>query len=206
MNSSPDTRPYSSSGHSTTSSNGKSKRKKKNLTPLSLEEVFNQVSTVTSSNINPPASKIVLTPRSAEVCLKLGVNPETLKIRDIDSFWEPGIDPAVQRIRHEAYVQRRYDMMKQCRTERKRMALAEFENATNLNSTETMTPEMILKQQQEQSSTLIQMELQRIEKMKKRQQKELEQMIQVSSRNFITIIISAILMLPHLSMKLLAQK
>ncbi len=181
MNSPEENRPFSSSGYSSTSTNnnGKTKKKRKSLPPLNLEEVFNQVSTVTSSNINPPPGKLVLTPRSAEVCLKLGINPETLKIRDIDSFWEPGIDPAVQRIRHEAYVQRRYDMMKQCRTERKRMALAEFENATNINTTETMTPEMILKQQQEQSSTLIQMELQRIEKMKRRQQKELEQMIQV---------------------------
>lgn len=150
------------------------------MAPISLEEVFNQVSTVTSSNINPPPGKVVLTPRSAEVCLKLGINPEILKIRDIDSFWEPGIDPAVQRIRHEAYVQRRYDIMKQCRLERKRMALAEFETATNMKAATTMTPEMLLKQQEEQSSTLIQMELQRIEKMKKRQQKELESMIQVS--------------------------
>lgn len=182
MSSSPEVnRPQSSSGYSTTSSNNASKKKKKkHVTPLSLEEVFNQVSTVSSSNINPPAAKVVLTPRSAEVCLKLGINPEILKIRDIDSFWEPGLDPAVQRIRHEAYVQRRYDVMKQCRLERKRMAIAEFESATNINTVETMTPEMILKQQQEQSSTLIQMELQRIEKMKLRQQKELEQMIQVS--------------------------
>jgi len=179
--STPDTRPFSSSGLSTGS--GRKKKKKTLIPPLSLEEVFNQVSNVTSSNINPPPGKIVLTPRSAEVCLKLGVNPEILKIRDIDSFWEPGIDPAVQRIRHEAYVQRRYDMVKQCRIERKRMSIAEFESATNMTKTETMTPDMLLKQQQEQSSTLIQMEMQRIEKMRQRQQKELEQMIQVSMIN-----------------------
>ncbi len=76
--------------------------------------------------------------------------------------------------------------MKQCRLERKRMAIAEFEASTNLNTTETMTPEMLLQQQKEQSSTLIQMELQRIEKMQKRQQKELEQMIQVSESNHFT--------------------
>ena len=173
-------RPHSSSGYSTTSSgNQKKKKKKAFVPPVSLEEVFNHVSTATSSNINPPPARVVLTPRSAEVCLKLGINPEILKIRDIDSFWEPGIDPAVQRIRHEAYVQRRYDVMKQCRLERKKMAIAEFESATNMKTTETMTPEMLLKQQQEQSSTLIEMEMKRIEKMKKRQQKELEQMIQV---------------------------
>jgi hypothetical protein len=176
------TPPKSPSMVSTTSSgNGRNRttRNKKGVPPVSLEDVFNQVSTVTSSNINPPPSRITLTPRSAEVCLKLGINPEILKIRDIDSFWENGLDPAVQRIRHEAYVQRRYDIIKQCRLERKRMAVAEFESATNVNTVETLTPEMILQQQKEQNSTLIQLEMQRIEKMQKRQQKELEQMIQV---------------------------
>lgn len=67
------------------------------------------------------------------------------------------------------------------------MALAEFESATNMKAATTMTPEMLLKQQEEQSSTLIQMELQRIEKMKKRQQKELESMIQVYLNSFIRI-------------------
>lgn len=179
MSESPDARPMSSSGVSTTSSGINKRKKKKNVAPLSLEEVFNQLSTATSANINPPPGRIVLTPRSAEVCLKLGLNPEVLKIRDIDSFWEPGIDPAVQRIRHEVYVQRRYDTMKQCRLERKRMAVAEFEATTNFNAVETMTPEMILEQQRQQTSTLIQQEMQRIEKMQKRQQKELEQMIEV---------------------------
>lgn len=178
---SPTTRP--TTGMSTSSNNesvgGTKKRggKKKNVPPISLEEIFNQLSTVTSSNLNPPPGRIVLTPRSAEVCLKLGVNPEILKIRDIDSFWEHGMDPAVQRIRHEAYVQRRHDIMKECRLEKKRLNIAEFEAATNMNQVETMTPEMILEQQREQSSTLIQLEMQRIEKMQKRQQKELEQMI-----------------------------
>jgi hypothetical protein len=174
-------RPQSSSGISTTSSGNVKRKKKKTLIPISLEEAFNQLSSATSSNLNPPPGRVILTPRSAEVCLKLGLNPEILKIRDIDSFWESGIDPAVQRIRHEAYVQRRYDTMKQCRLERKRMAVAEFESSTNFNTVETMTPEMLLQQQKEQSSTLIQLEMLRIEKMQKRQQKELEQMIQVCS-------------------------
>ena len=180
----PNGAPKSPSMYSTTSSKGGKRRKKKNVPPISLEDVFNQVSTVTSSNINPPPARVVLTPRSAEVCLKLGINPEILKIRDIDSFWEAGMDPAVQRIRHEAYVQRRYDTMKQCRLERKRMAVAEFESATNLHTVETMTPEMILEQQKQQSSTLVQKEMERIEKMQKRQQKELEQMVQVSNSGY----------------------
>jgi hypothetical protein len=70
--------------------------------------------------------------------------------------------------------------MKKCRIERKRLLNKEFDDSTNLNQSNTMTPEMILEQQRQQSSTLIQMEMARIEKMQKRQQKELEQMIQVS--------------------------
>lgn len=165
---------------SSRSSNGNKKKTKKQITPLGLEEVFNSLSLVTSSNLNPPPGKVVLTPRSAEVCLKLGINPEVLKIRDIDSFWESGIDPAVQRIRHEAYVQRRYDTMRQCRLEKKRMSIAEFDASTNLNDTshEAMTPEMILEEQKKQTSTLIEMEMKRIEKMKFRQQKELESMVE----------------------------
>jgi hypothetical protein len=175
---SPD-RPNTSGGYSTGTKSSR-RRKKKNAQAFSLEEVFNQVSTVVSSNLNAPIGRVLLTPRSAEVCLKLGVNPEILKIRDIDSFWEPGVEPAVQRMRHEAYVQRRHETMKQCRVERKRIINAAFEASTNMAPDDNgMTPEMIIAQQKEQTSTLIQLEMQRIEKMQRRQQKELESMIQV---------------------------
>jgi hypothetical protein len=123
--------------------------------------------------------RTLLTPRSAEACLKLGANPELLKLRDIDSFWEPNVDPAVQRLRHEAYIQRRHELMKQCRQERKRIMNREFEQATTIQTMpNAMTPEMILAAQKEAGSTLIQLELARIQKMQKRQEKELESMIQ----------------------------
>lgn len=147
------------------------------MEPITLEEVFNHVSVVVASNLNPAPNRTVLTPRSAEVCLKMGINPEVLKIRDIDSFWEAGLEPAVQRMRHEAYVQRRYEIMKQCRLERKRLMNTEFEQATAIVPTTSMTPEMLLQQQQEAGSTLIALEMARIKKMQQRQEKELEQMI-----------------------------
>ena len=167
-------------GPASNSSSVQSKRRRKKEQPVySLEEVFNQVSSATNSNLNAPPGRLVLTPRSAESCLKLGVNPEILKIRDIDSFWEPGIEASVQRLRHEAYVQRRHETMKQCRLERKRIINATMDVYGGVEAgDEGLTPEMLLKKQQEQSSTLIQMELARIEKMQKRQEKELEQMIQ----------------------------
>lgn len=167
-------------GNPDSSKTVKDEKGRTKLPPLNIEEVFNQVSGVTAAANNPLSVKaVLLTPRSAELCLKLGLNPEILKIRDIDSFWESGIDPAVQRMRHEAYVQRRHDLMKQCRLERKRLMNLEFEAATtSVNQNATMTPEMILEQQKEAGATLIKLELARIEKMQKRQEKELEQMIQ----------------------------
>ena len=172
------TKESTASGFST-----KSKARKKRLrVPLSIEDLFNKPSTQTAANINPPPGKVVLTPRSAEACLKLGVNPEILKIRDIDSFWEPSIDPSVQRMRHEAYVQRRYEVMKQLRVERKKLAhIAQYgeSKAATGGGTSGMTPDMILKQQQEQNATILEMEKKRIQKMKERQERELEQMLQV---------------------------
>jgi hypothetical protein len=155
------------------------KLKDKNVLPVTIEDVFNQISNASAQDINPPLGRTLLTPRSAEACLKLGANPELLKLRDIDSFWEPNVDPAVQRLRHEAYIQRRHELMKQCRQERKRVMNREFEQATTIQTMpNAMTPEMILAAQKEAGSTLIQLELARIQKMQKRQEKELESMIQ----------------------------
>lgn len=155
-------------------------KKKKLVVPLSIEDVFKQNSTITSSVLNPPLTNIILTPRSAKACLKLGINPEVLKIRDLDSFWEGDIDPSIQRMRHEAYIQRRLDLMKKCRYERKLIMNEEFELQNKLSrKKDTITSEMLFEKQQEQTSTLIAMELQRIEKMKRRQAKELESMVQV---------------------------
>lgn len=167
-----------STGGSHTSSKKQGSKKKK-VSPVSLDEVFNLVSSVTATNANATPAPVVLTPRSAEVCLKLGVNPEILKIRDIDSFWEGGVDPTVQRMRHEAYVQRRYELVKQCRLERKKLINSQLESETYFTGdADALSPEKLLEKQKEQSSTLIAMELKRIEKMQKRQEKELEQMIQ----------------------------
>lgn len=165
------------SGTASTTSSKAGRKRKSSKTPVSIEQVFNTASSQMSSDLAPPPARVILTPRSAEVTLKLGVNPETLKIRDIDSFWEPGLDPAVQRMRHEAYVQRRHDLMKQCRQERKKLLNAEFEEE-DANKNTGMTPEQVLEEQKQKNSTLIELEMKRIEKMKARQEKELEQMLQ----------------------------
>jgi len=120
---------------------------------------------------------VVLTPRSAEACLKHGVNPEVLRIRDLDSFWEVGIEPEIQRMRHEVYSNRRHEMMKIVRKERKRLLNMEVA-AMERGGGATLTPAQLLAQQQKQNSTLVEIEERRLAKMRRRQEKELEQMLQ----------------------------
>ena len=95
---------------------GKKSRKKKRA--LTIEDLFTSVSTVKAYNDFPAPPRYVLSPRSAEACLREGIDPEQLRIRDLDSFWEPGIDASRQGMRHEVYSERRHSIMKSLRKAR----------------------------------------------------------------------------------------
>lgn len=175
-------------------------RKRKGPRAQTLEEVFATISSVRSSGLNPPQEHIVLTPRSAEACLRCGVNPETLKIRDLESFYDVDVSPAVQRMRHEAYSMRRHEEMKAVRAEKKKLVEAEdaatspsfrhhqylsssppppagqhgkkhYQGKTKALSAHT-TPE-----KSDSKLTLVEIEKKRLEKVKLRQERELEQML-----------------------------
>jgi hypothetical protein len=105
------------------------------------------------------------------------VNPEVLRIRDLDSFWEVGIEPEIQRLRQETYSKRRLEMMKIVRKERKKLVNQE-QAANDAGGGSSLTPAQILAQQQKQNSTLVEIEERRLAKMRRRQEKELEQMLQ----------------------------
>ena len=72
--------------------------RKKTLAPITIEDVFASVSEAKAYGNYSPKRRSVLTPNSAEACLQCGINPEELRIRDLDSFWEPSIDPKIQRM------------------------------------------------------------------------------------------------------------
>tara|TARA_B110000305_G_scaffold221760_1_gene264781 strand:+ start:267 stop:659 length:393 start_codon:yes stop_codon:yes gene_type:complete len=114
--------------------------------------------------------------------LKHGLNPEVLRIRDLDSFWEPSIEPEIQRMRHEVYSRRRHEMMKICRAERKKLLNMEAMTKDAAPNSASLTPAQILAQQQKQNSTLVENEERRLAKMRRRQEKELEQMLQFEVR------------------------
>ena len=139
-----------------------------------VEEIFASVSTVSSSGLNPPPNRVVLTPRSAEGCLKHGINPESLRIRDLDSFKESGIDQAVQRMRHEAYSQRRHEYMKVVRAARKKLYSQQAGGAKG----ESKEAAAARAQMERENSSLIELEQGRLQKLQARQQKEVENMLQ----------------------------
>jgi len=144
-----------------------------------VEEIFSSVSNIQASGLNPPPAKTVLSPRSAEACLRHGVNPEILRIRDLESFYDPNVDPAVQRMRHEAYSQRRHEMMHLVRTERKKLINAEIKAQTmGQNAAGGLTPGAIMAQQAKANATFVEAEEKRMLKMRRRQEKEIEQMLQ----------------------------
>ena len=138
----------------------------------SIEDIWGSVSTIKAADLNPPPARIVLTPRSAEACLRHGVNPETLRIRPLDSFTEQGLDPVIQRMRHEAYTQRRFEMMRLVRAERKRLVAQEARDAdlaaSGAGGGATITPQQLIAAQAKQNATFIEEEEKRMRKMQAR--------------------------------------
>lgn len=176
------------SGEMSTSTVKKIKtRKRKGPRAQTIEEVFATISTVRSSGLNPPPERIVLTPRSTEACLRCGVNPETLKIRDLESFYDPDVAPAVQRMRHEAYSMRRHEEMKAIRLEKKQILAAEDAGSSSPPTNVSPVQQGRQKAKGEQSAhsspekadsmSLVDIERRRMEKVRLRQEKELEQML-----------------------------
>lgn len=146
---------------------------------LTVEDVFSMLSTEKAHDENPrPPPQLTLTPRSAEACLRHGIDPLELRIRDLDSFWHPGIDPAIQRMRHEAYSQQRHELMRAARNERKKLIKSGWQE----QDAGAGSPERATEQLRKLNSTAVEAENVRIAKMQARQQKEIEQMLAYEMR------------------------
>lgn len=144
---------------------------------LTIEDVFESVSKARSCGLNPPPERIVLTPRSAEACLRSGVNPETLKLRDFDSFYDAEVTAAVQRMRHEAYALRRHEEMQVVRSEKQKVVAAEAESVY-LSKVKGNKASSSIASSRKGSFALVDIERRRLEKVRQRQERELEQMLE----------------------------
>ena len=150
------------------SSASPSRRSSAKLAPITIEDVFATMSEVKAYGNYRPKARPVLTPNSAESCLRCGVDPSELRIRDLDSFWEPNIDPKIQRMRHEDYSQCRHDLMKEVRGVRTKL-----QNRASKQRGGGLSP----KNASPKKATLVDLDAKQLEKVQLRQQKEIEQML-----------------------------
>ncbi|MGH3055947.1 MAG: hypothetical protein ACRDL7_13315, partial [Gaiellaceae bacterium] len=104
----------------------------------------------------------------------------------MESFAEQGINPEIQRLMHEAYSRRRIEMMDVASAERKKIIeggeTRNDRHVTNKLSQNLMTPADILAREEKVTSTLIETEKLRLEKMMERQKKNLLQKIQFEKK------------------------
>ncbi|POM68789.1 GTP-binding protein, partial [Phytophthora palmivora] len=127
---------------------------------------------------------------------------QTLKIRDLDSFYDPDVTTAVQRMRHEAYSLRRHEEMQALRVEKqklvdaadrgvntmpsrlvgiagsKRATKSSTRPKTDTDGPSSMSSGVTSTPGKKSSSALLQIERQRLEKVRQRQERELGQMLE----------------------------
>ena len=155
------------------------KRKKKTKVKLkektlSLEEVFNQVA------ISPPSvsrAHIVLTPLSSEACLAKGINPDALQKREFEIFQNGSSDLEIQRLKYEAYETRRHGLMETAMKEKERLnkkqkRMGAEDQSIAHSETPSLTPSVILKQQEKANATLLEIEEKRLKKAREKQKRE----------------------------------
>jgi hypothetical protein len=99
---------------------------------------------------------------------------QSIRIRSVDSFWQPGVDPAVLRMRHEAYSALRHEKMKSLRDARR--AIINEENDGGAHSSRSPGKSALGGTKDTARSAAIAGAID-IEKVKKKQQKEIEAMM-----------------------------
>jgi hypothetical protein len=112
-----------------------------------------------------------LTPRSRAACRRVGVLPLELMLRESESFAEEVLDPEIQRMRHEAYVHERRTQLELAQSERTRCIAEEEKEAMRSKVAAANGDE-------DQSATFLEQEQRRLVKIQRRQQREIEQMLE----------------------------
>jgi hypothetical protein len=160
----------------------------KGIRAVDVEYVFSSVSNQRAYGVSPPVPRVILTPRSAEALLKTGVDAEELRVRDLDSFWEPGLDVKVQRLRHEDYSSRRRDLMRDVLAARD--AVVRAQEAQGLTSGDLRKKRQVVTVGVSATvdaadggvGTLVEQEEARLKKMQLRKKQEVEQMLAFEMR------------------------
>lgn len=97
-------------------------------------------------------------------------------------YKDPTVDPAIQRMRHEAYSQRRHEMMALVRADRKKIVNAEMKAGMATSGGGQggpgLTPGAMDAAQAKANASYVEKEEKRLLKMKRRQEKEIQQMVE----------------------------
>lgn len=145
---------------------------------LSLDQVFQRTNHHPKNNTQ---QKILLTPLSKKACLIHGIDPHVLQNREYASFAEPGLDPEIQTMRYEVYIHTRDKLFELASEERgKLMEQNKSMNSdTNMSISSSSTDAMnsTISYDTSNVSNQIEMEKRRLEKVARRQQKELLRML-----------------------------
>jgi hypothetical protein len=146
--------------------------------PLNLDQVFQRTAT---KNIQSPANSLKrclrLTPLSKKACLIHGIDPSALQNRDYASFARTGLDPEIQSMHYEVYLHTREKLMELASAERSKLqqrmnASIESGDSNTIGSAWSSHHGFA-----EDGLGMEQMEKRRLEKVARRQQKELLRML-----------------------------
>ena len=116
-------------------------------------------------------------PRSLEACLTLGIDPKELIYRPVEFFASQGLAESLQKMKYEKFESIRQDRLKKLSAERAKITSSDVNktwSSPNASANEFLDSL--------QSSDMIEREKKRLEVVQRRQQKELEQLLNYEKR------------------------
>lgn len=141
-------------------------------TKTSLQDILERINDPNA----PEQALIPNSPRSVEACFRLGIDPVELQFHPIEYYQRVGEDHEVAEIRYEKCENARQERIRSLIDERKFLI-------DNNWSTEKRRPHSSAshhpnKSEDAHASSMVEKERQRLEAMKRRQEKEMQQMVQ----------------------------
>lgn len=143
------------------------------LTPsrpfLTLDEVFIRKASPSRQ------ARLRLTPLSKKACLINGIDPTVLQLRDFQSFIEPGLDPEIATMRFEVYSHTREKLMQLALEEHAKLQVKVNATHDSISTCDSST--------NVSKTSLHRTEEDRLERVAKRQEKELRRMLAFETKS-----------------------
>lgn len=126
----------------------------------------------------PEQALIPNSPRSIEACFRLGIDPVELQFHPIEFYRRVGEDEEVAEIRYEKCENSRQERIAALIQERKALIESNWDPSSNRRRPHSSASHHPNKSEDAHASSMVEKERQRLEAMKRRQEKEMQQMVQ----------------------------